>query len=69
MTEQHALLDYALAYGWDDDALEDLEQALNTGLEEALAVLGERNCSAVEYCELVALLLEWYRADSPTLRT
>ena len=47
MTEQNALLDHAL---------EGLEQALDTGLEEALAVVGERECPAVEYCEMVALL-------------
>ena len=40
MTEQNALLDYALAHGWDDGSLEDLEQAFDTGLEETLAASG-----------------------------
>ena len=69
MKQRQELVDYALAHGWDDDALKDLHKALNTGLEEALTVLGERHCPAIEYCEMVALLLEWYRADLPTLRT
>lgn len=64
MTEQNALLDYALAHGWDDGSLQDLEQAFDTGLEETLAAVGERHCPAVEYCEMVALLLEWHRAIS-----
>jgi hypothetical protein len=55
-----ALLDYVLAHGWDDEDVAALEQALtagtNEGLEEALAILGERQCSPTEYCEIVALL-------------
>ena len=69
MTEPDALVDYALAHGWDDGALDDLDEALDKGLEEVLAVLGERHCPAVEYCELVALLLESHRAKSMPLRT
>lgn len=62
-----ALIDYALAHGWDDDDLAALEQALakptEEALEEALVLFGERHCPPVEYCELVAELLEWYWAS------
>ena len=40
-----ALIDYALAHGWDDEALAALEQALmkptEEALEESLALFGE----------------------------
>ena len=61
MQERQAIFDHVLSHGWDDDDLEDLERALDTGLEEALAIPGEQHCPAVEYCEMVALLLEWRR--------
>ena len=60
-----ALIDYTLTHGWQDAQLEDLEQVLvsrsEKALEDALLVLGERHCPPVEYCEMVALLLRWYR--------
>lgn len=66
-----ALIDYALTHGWDDDDLAALEQALaqrtEASLEDGLVVLGERHCPPVEYCELVGLLLEWYRASERLL--
>ena len=64
MKQRNAIIEYALAHGWDDNAMEDLEQALDTGLEETLVVFGERHCPPVEYCGLVALLLEWHRANA-----
>ena len=61
MTTKTALIDYALAHDWADDDLAALGQALakptEAALEEAIALPGERNCPAVEYCELVELLL------------
>ena len=67
MAARTALIDYVLAHGWDDDDLDELEQALASptekSLEEALALLGERHCPALEYCELVELLLGWFRAN------
>ena len=69
MTAKTALIDYALTHGWNDDDLTALEQTLATAtedaLEESLALFGERHCPPVEYCELVALLLEWYRTSNP----
>ena len=65
MTTKTTLIDYALAYGWYDDDLAALEQALakptEDVLEEAPALFGECHCPAVEYCELAVLLLEWCR--------
>ena len=65
MTAKQPLIDYVLAHGWDDDDLKALEQALakptDEALEEALALFGERRCPPLEYCELVAMLLKWYR--------
>ena len=67
MTTKTVLIDHALAHGWDDDDVAALEQALASpsekSLEEVLALLGERHCPALEYCELVELLLGWYRVS------
>ncbi len=67
MTTKTVLIDYALAHGWDDDDLVALERALASrsedALEEALALFVERHCPALEYCELVELLLGWFRAS------
>ena len=67
MTAKTALIDYALAHGWDDVDLVALERALaeptDKALEEALALFGERHCPDLEYCELVELLLGWYLAS------
>lgn len=66
MTTKAKLINYALAQGWDDDTVAELEQALDEGLEQALGVLGEWHCPAVVYCEMVTLLLEWYQASGNT---
>ena len=67
MEARTALIDYVLAHGWDDDDLDELEQALASptekSLEEALALHRERHCPAPDYCELVELLLGWFRAS------
>ena len=73
MTTKPTLIDFALTRGWDDDDLAALEQALakptESALEEALALFGERHCPELEYCELVALLLEWCRANERPVYT
>ncbi len=36
MTTQTVLIDHALAHGWDDDDLDELEQALASPTEKSL---------------------------------
>lgn len=48
MKQRHVIIDYALAHGWGDSALEDLEQALD--IEEKHPML-----SLLRQCELVSI--------------
>lgn len=60
MTPKTALIDFALAHGWDDEDVGALEKALSErtedGIEEAWRFFGERRCPPLEYCQLAAML-------------
>lgn len=50
MKHQDAVIEFALAHGWVDDALVDLQMVLAAGLDEALVVLSGRISKHLNRC-------------------